>query len=97
MSAVISDVQYIDISELKPSNFRKKPTPSIYKNSSHENVAYQIVRLQAIKGNRWRRVTWAEYQKYRGKVTASWERAFFDRVVDYTVSPKKCKEFSTNW
>jgi hypothetical protein len=84
---------------MKPSDFKKYPYDSIFKNNEHEVVAENIMIILSKTGNIFRLLSWAEYVEYRLKDGnfKEKEKYYFDKVLPHTVSEQTAKDFSPNW
>lgn len=84
---------------LKPSNFKIHPWDSIFKNNETETIARNIMVILARTSDTWRSLSWNEYVAERTNDGAftEWEKPYFDKVIDYTVSPETAKLFSPAW
>jgi hypothetical protein len=84
---------------IKPSQFLIFPIGSILQNHESETVALNIIKILSTTGDTWRKLDWFEYLNIRhkdGSFTMA-EKHYFDKVIDYTVSPDTIKLFCAEW
>ena len=84
---------------MKPSDFTKYPWSSILQKSECETIAQNIMIILKRTGNKFRKLTFAEYKNERlkdGNFTDS-ELHFFQQVISYCTSANKAKTFSKVW
>ena len=55
--------------------------------------------ILARTGDEWRSLSWEEYKEYRIKNGnfSEREKRYFDKVIDYCVTPETAKLFSPEW
>ena len=84
---------------MNPSDFTVFPTDSVKQNHQTEQIAINIMVILKRTGDTFRPLDWEEYKKERledGHFTES-ERGYFDKVIDYCVTPETAKLFSPEW
>jgi hypothetical protein len=84
---------------MKPSNFTDFPLSSVFQKCEYEIVAQNIMIILKKKGDKFKKLTWEEYKKQR-KLDHNFsegEKKYFDKVVDYCISPEAAKLFSGVW
>lgn len=84
---------------MKPSNFNRFPFSSVLQNAEAEVIAQNIMVILARSGNKFRSLSWKEYQKERlkdGNFTAS-EEEYFNQVKKFCVSGDTAVCFSEHW
>lgn len=80
---------------IKPSNFLVDNNgASIFQNSEHETIALNIIKILESTGDTWRKLGWLEYPDPNFTMG---EKYYFDRVIDYTISPDTAKLFCPSW
>jgi hypothetical protein len=84
---------------MKPSDFHSHPYDSVLKNNESETVARNIMVILTRLGDTWQELPWDTYVEHRQKDGnfSIKERAYFDKVVNYTISPDAAKRFSPTW
>ena len=84
---------------MNPSDFTDHPYNSICRKCECETVARNIMAILERHGNKWKLLTWEEYERQRiedGDFTLS-EKSYFDRVVKYCQSAGDAITFSPEW
>ena len=86
-------------STLLPGDFTVRPFESIWDNHKCNKVAGNIMVILKDTGNTWRVLPFEEYDAERLKEGDYHynERAFFDRVKDYCVSPEAASTACKAW
>lgn len=84
---------------MKPSDFTKFPYDSIYQHTETEVVARNIMIILSRTGNRWRKLTWEEYETERMKDGGftGLEFAEFEAAIPYCMSEDRARLFSPTW
>jgi len=86
---------------MNPSDFSKiKPWNSIFHKSEAETIALNIMKILARTGNKFRELSYEEYEKERIKDGnyADWaEKPYFEMVIKYCSSAEMAKKFSLDW
>ena len=85
--------------KLKPSDFTIFPWDSVKQSCKAETIALNVMKIMKRTGNEFRTLTFEEYEKESmkdGKFSSS-EKALFEEVIDYCVSPETAKLFSKKW
>jgi hypothetical protein len=83
----------------KPSDFKKHPYDSVFRNMEHEIVARNIMVILSRTGDEFRELSWEEYKKERQKdgAFAEGERGLFDKAIKYCKSPDTAALLSEAW
>lgn len=86
---------------MKPSDLiDKQPWDSIAQDSNVEDVARNIMKILARKGDQFRSLTWEEYEKERlkdGNFDGCFESMFFVTASINCLSENKARYFSQKW
>ena len=85
---------------LKPSDFATVSNiNSIFQNAETEIVVQNIMKILSTTGNFWKELKWVEYVNERKKYNnfSGDERYYFDKAINYTLSPHMAKQFCPNW
>jgi hypothetical protein len=80
---------------LKPTDFADFPNRSIMGSINDEGVAWNIVRILMVTGNKWRTITWEEYAIHHSG--DSMKEDGFNRVIKYCISAEKARRFCPQW
>jgi hypothetical protein len=84
---------------LLPSHFTRPPFDSVVQDEPCEATARNIMIILSSTGNKWRKLSFAEFKKKRLK-DGNWsdiEQQCFDKVIDYCRSAEKAESFSPVW
>ena len=83
----------------KPRDFMKHPYDSIYQHMETEIVARNIMVILSRTGNKWRKLTWDEYQTERMKDGGFTGLEFkeFEAASPYCMSEAQARKFSPEW
>ncbi len=84
---------------MKPSNFTNYPWSSVFKKAECETVAQNVMKILERTGNKFRKLSYNEYEKERLKDAnySNGEKKFFDQIIDYCKSEDTAKLFSKSW
>ena len=83
----------------KPFDFTNNPFNSVLQNSEAETIARNIMIILGRTGNKFRKLSWNEYvieRKKDGNFTEK-EKEYFNKVIDYCLSSRTAKLFSSAW
>lgn len=84
---------------MKPSDFLRHPYDSIFQHTETEVVARNIMVILSRTGNKWRHLSWDEYQTERlkdGNFTGA-EFREFEAAINYCTSEEQARQFSPEW
>ncbi|MFS1427789.1 hypothetical protein LMH73_011690 [Vibrio splendidus] len=86
----------------KPSDYRGYPFASVTKTSECETVARNIMTMMQRNGDEFQLITPEIYRAERLKNGATdkavdRELPFYNRVIDYMVSPESVEKFCPSW
>lgn len=84
---------------MNPSSFTDKPWGCVFYKSECETIARNIMVILERTGNKWRELSWDEYEEERRKDGnfSIKENGFFHQVLPYTVSEEMARKFSPTW
>lgn len=84
---------------MKPSDFCTYPWESIFHKCENETVALNIMKILKRTGDKFRTLTFGEYgvERLKDKDFTMSEAKYFDEVITYCSSEKKCRIFSQEW
>lgn len=85
---------------MKPSFFSSKyPWSCVFNQSEYETVAKNIMTILKRTGDKFRELSYDEYEKERLKDGnySSGEKKYFDEVIKYCKSADTAKCFSKSW
>ncbi len=84
---------------MQPSDFLAHPYDSTTKRFESEIVARNIMVILSRTGNKFRELTWEEYQEERMKDGAftGLEKTEFEQVIQHCASAETAKAFSPAW
>jgi len=87
---------------MKPSNFTTHPHFSITKKHEYEAFVFNIMKILARTGDKFRKITLDEYIKERKKddidcFIQQYEKDLLDHFSEYCTSAEKAIEFCSDW
>lgn len=84
---------------MKPSDFTRHPWNSVVNEYESEIVAVNIMKILKRTGNRWRWLTWEEYEREREKDgdLQIQEKEVFENIRNSCYSAKSAQEFCGTW
>lgn len=84
---------------MKPSNYLRHPYDSILQKTESEIVARNIMVILSRTGNKFRCLSWEEYDSERQKDGGpNWsEKLHFEKVANYCASSKAANRFCKDW
>lgn len=82
-----------------PENFLDRPLSSVLMKSEAETIARNIMAILSRTGNKFRPLTWSEYEIERQKDGdfSQGEKKYFDQVIPYCKSEDTALLFSKSW
>lgn len=83
----------------KPSDFTSYPWSSVFQKTENEVIAQNIMKILERTGNKFRPLSWEEYQteRQKDKNFSVIEKKYFNEVISYCESEEKAKTFSGHW